>query len=143
MGIFKRFFQKKDQQNIEQEKGSENKFHKKIDSILQFGETKLEEAKTEYSVIKSKLSNLLETNYQLGLKHIERGNLSEAIFRFKFIKFFWKDCFDAYYQLAYVLILAKKPYQAKKVLNELIIKNPDYIDKATLLLASLEKSESN
>ncbi len=143
MGLLKKFFRKKEEQNLEQKQRPENKFHKKIDSALKFGEAKLEEAKSEYSIIKDKLLNLLDTNYQLGLRHIERGNLSEAIFRFKFIKLFWPSCFDAYYQLAYALILAKRPYQAKKILNELVIRNPDYTDKANALLASIENAESN
>lgn len=82
--------------------------------------------KTEFFVMKDKYDNLLETNYNLGLKHIENGNLSDAIFRFRFIKKFWPQHYDAFYQLAYCLVLNKKAEEAKEVLEELMIKNPQH-----------------
>ena len=88
--------------------------------------TKTKEVEAEFFSIKHKLKNLRETNYNLGLMHIEKGNLPTAIFRFRFIKKFWPDFFEAYYQLAYCLVLHKQPYKAMNVLQELLTKNPNY-----------------
>lgn len=82
--------------------------------------------KNEFFVMKEKYNNLLETNYNLGLKHIENGRLSDAIFRFHFIKKFWPQHYDSYYQLAYCLVLNKKPDEAKKILEELMTKDPQH-----------------
>ena len=91
--------------------------------------------------VKTKVSNLLETNYNLGLKHLEKGNISDAIFRFRFIKKFWPEHFDAYYQLAYSLTLNKRPFEAKKILTELLVKKPDYDPKAQDLLDKINRGE--
>lgn len=101
-----------------------------VDLIVQ----KSQEAKDEFFVIKEKLNNLLETNYQLGLKHLQNDHLNEAIFRFRFIKKFWPDHLDSYYQLAYCLALKNKFEKSKKVLEELIAKDPNYGDHVTELL---------
>lgn len=95
---------------------------------------KFEQAKNEFFTIKDKCNNLLETNYNLGEKHLARGNLKEAVFRFRFIKKFWPKHYDSQYKLAYCLTLDKKPEEAKKVLEELLIQNPDYDPQAKELL---------
>jgi len=118
-----------------------NKLQEKSKNFLNVAQNKIEEAKDEFFVIKEKMSNLLETNHKLGLKHLERGNISEAIFRFKFIRMFWPHFYEAQYQLAYALCLGNRPFQAKKVLNELIAKDPQIAPRAQELLASIEEVE--
>ena len=66
-----------------------NFFHKKSSSFLFFISNHIEIVRKEIEIIKKKSKNLLETNYNLGLKHLEKGNLGDAIFRFKFIKKFY------------------------------------------------------
>lgn len=142
MGIFSRFFKKKDQQAAASpEVKKQNQFQQKLEKTTGFVATKIQEFKDELELIKSKLRTLLETNYQLGLRHIERGNISDAIFRFKFIKRFWPHCYDAYYQLAYCYLLDKRPYRAKKVLDELLEKCPEYSNKAQELLIQIDENE--
>ncbi len=147
MGIFTKFFSKKDKsKNAAEIAVAEKKasvFQQKIDQVTSGAKGLIQRAKDEIEIIKHKLDNLLETNYKLGLKHIERGNISDAIFRFKFIKKFWPFCYDAYYQLAYVYMLDRRPYRAKEVLHELIEKCPDYTTKANELLRQIEDSEKN
>ena len=84
---------------------------------------------------------MLETNYSLGLKHLDKGNVSDAIFRFRFVKRFWPECFDAHYQLAYALTLNKRPFEARKILTELLKKKPDYNIKAQELLDKINRGE--
>jgi tetratricopeptide (TPR) repeat protein len=101
----------------------------------------------EFDIIKSKLNNLLETNYNQGLWHIERNNLNEAIFRFRFIKKFWPNHYDSWYQLAYCLHKKGKNYQAREILKDLFKNNPEYSNiKAQelfeMLNPSLKKKEN-
>ena len=77
-----------------------------------------------------------------GSKHLANGKLSEAIFRFRFTKKMWPDFFDAYYSLAYCLVLNKKLIEAKKHLEELLAKKPDYNPKAKALLDMINKKLS-
>jgi len=93
----------------------------------------------EYFSIKEKCQDLHTANFNLGNKHLEKGNLSEAIFRFRFIKKFWPDDFDAHYQLAYCLVLKNKYRKARAVLEELLEKEPNYNPIAKELLAHLNQ----
>jgi len=116
-----------------------DKIQQKAQGFIKFIQDRIEESKSEFGDIKSKMSNLLETNYQLGLRHLAKGNISDAIFRFRFIKKFWPNCFDAYYQLAYCLVLNKRVFEAKKILKELLEKDPNYDPKAKALLENLNQ----
>lgn len=97
-------------------------------------------AKAEFSLIREKIRNLRETNYNLGVKHLESGNLTDAVIRFKIITKAWPDFYDAYYQLAYCLTLKNKNAQAKDIIEELLQKNPNYDPKAKDLLNHIENS---
>lgn len=131
------------QSSVEPKISLAEKITQKANNLFLFVKNKAQETKSEFGDIKSKMSNLLETNYNLGLRHLEKGNISDAVFRFRFIKKFWPDCFDAYYYLAYSLALNKRPFEAKKILNELLIKKPDYDSKATDLLNKINQDIAN
>jgi len=134
--IFSRFFTKSKSNSSligskpEADSISEKKegVYAKIENTFYFLSNKTTDAKNEFFSIREKCKNLRQTNYNLGLKHLEKGNLSDAIFRFRFIKKFWPDYYEAYYQLAYCFILNKKPRKAKFVLQELLIRQPNYDD---------------
>jgi len=83
----------------------------------------LNDSVIEYNSIREKCKNLQNTNYELGLKHLENNNVDEAIFRFKITKKFWPNCHNANYQLAYCYSLIEKYYKAEPILNEIIAKN--------------------
>jgi len=131
--IFKKLIGKSDKKGAPDEKHT-NILHEKSEQILHFTKEKFEEARNEFFSLRNKVKNLRETNYSVGLRHLEKGNLSEAIFRFRFMKKFWPDFFDAYYQLAYCLVLDDKLFDARNVLIELLSKKPDYDPKAKELL---------
>ena len=109
----------------------------KSNNFSNFVSIKLKDSVEELSVMRVKFKNLLDTNMQLGFKHIEKGNLSDAIFRFRFVKFFWPDYSEASYYLAYCLALKKHNLKAKKVLEELLTKKPDFDRKAKDLLQKI------
>jgi len=126
-GLVKKFFIKKtDENDKESKKGLAVALREKSLELSDALNEKIETAKNELYNMKDKYDNLLETNYNLGLKHIDNGNLSEAIFRFRFIKKFWPEYYDAYYQLAYCLVLNRKSVEAKVILEELEKKNPNH-----------------
>lgn len=121
------------------EGGIGSKLHHKIDTISDFISKKTKDAIDEYGVIREKLKDLCQTNYNLGVRHLENGNISEAVFRFKIVKKFWPHYYDAYYQLAYALILSDKVDQARNIINQLVEKDPSYQDKALELLAAIDQ----
>jgi tetratricopeptide (TPR) repeat protein len=98
-----------------------------------------EEAKQELLTMKEKYNDLLGTNYALGLKHLENGKISEAIFRFRFIKKIWPNSHDAHYYLAYCLALKDRLFEAKKILEELLQKEPGYDNRALDLLNNIKE----
>ena len=118
------FFGKSDKQKNTGEKFGST-LQKKSQEIYEVANKKYNQGIEEFFSIKKKLKNLLETNYALGMKHLEKGNLSDAIFRFRFIKRFWPHHYQTYYQLAYCLFLDNNPQEAEEVLEELIAKNPN------------------
>jgi outer membrane protein assembly factor BamD (BamD/ComL family) len=115
----------------------------KAKSVFDFLVNNFDVVKKELELIKEKSKNLLEANYQLGLRHLEKGNLSDAIFRFRIIKKFWPNHYDAYLQLANCYILTKKYYRAKAVIADLIKLNPTYENKAQELLNKIQELQSN
>ncbi|MFT6077661.1 MAG: tetratricopeptide (TPR) repeat protein [Myxococcota bacterium] len=80
----------------------------------------------EFKMIFEKSKDLSTTNYNLGMKYLDEGNLKEAIFRFKVTKKFWPENYEACYQLAVCLMLDGKTDKAKKVIDQLIQKAPHY-----------------
>jgi tetratricopeptide (TPR) repeat protein len=125
----------KDRQKTE---GNSPKFQQKINNLVNAVGSLFLRAQDEILLIREKSKNLRETNFKLGLMHLEKGNLPEAIFRFRFIKKFWPDLYDAYYQLAYCLVIKKRYAEAKQILEELFMKNPNYDQKARDLLAQVD-----
>lgn len=123
------------------EKTFGDKFHDKINFLTKFGLATFEDFLEEYEILRKKLSNLSETNYNLGMKLLERGMTHEAARRFWITKKFWPKCYDAYYQHAYALILTNRPYQAKKVLEDLVNRNPAYESKAHELLNRIQNED--
>jgi hypothetical protein len=101
--------------------------------IANLGNSALGKISDEYHLVVSKCKNLLETNYKLGMKHLEAGNLSDAIFRFRFIKKFWPEFYEGQYRLAYCLMLKEKEFEAKQILVELLERDPGNLDAEALL----------
>ena len=119
-----------------------NFFKEKTSSMLFFLGDRFEIVKKEIEIIKEKSKNLLETNYSLGLKHLEKGNLADATFRFKFIKKFWPHHYESHYQLAYCYFLQNRFARSKKILEDLIIIDPNSKDKALQLIQQIEHKKA-
>lgn len=141
--IFKKLLGKSGKKEGVEGEVSSSSFHEKAGKVQQFLEDKFELAHEEFYVIKKKLENLRETNYNQGLKYLEKGDVKDAVFRFRIITKFWPELLDAHYQLAYSLMLNNKPEKAKVVLRTLLQRHPDYDPKAQELLNKIENTSSN
>ncbi len=98
----------------------------------------------DYKSLRGKMTNLMETNYRQGIWHIEKNNISDAIFRFRFIKKFWPQHLDSQYHLALCLIKKNKHREAKDVLKNLLTISPDYSNfPAKELLDTIDSSKKN
>lgn len=131
-GIVKKIFLKKSKKEQSQESFVDS-FKQKSQQLSKALSDHYSSVKQELVTMHAKCGNLLETNYNLGLKHIENGNISDAIFRFRFIKKFWPDHLDSLYQLSYCLALNKKLQEAKQVAEELLSKDPNHQSGKELL----------
>lgn len=88
-------------------------------NIPNFIKNKILEFRNYISECKYKFSHLAETNYQLGLDHLYRGNLNDALLRFKLVdKFFNPNDSKVYYQLGWVYFLKNNYKQAIEYLEK-------------------------
>ncbi|MCH9753607.1 MAG: hypothetical protein K0T99_01745, partial [Alphaproteobacteria bacterium] len=87
---------------------------------------------------KYKLSNIIDTNYQLGLFHLNANNLNDAEFRFRFVLYFDPEHCEALYQLSKCLIAKKKIKSAEKKLKKVLEMKKDFAE-AKYLLGILKK----
>ena len=117
------------------------KVDERVEKFYQFLGDKIDLAKDEYQIIKEKSKNLKDTNYNLALHHVEKGNIGEALFRLKILLKFWPGHVEAIYLKAHCLAHKKKFIKAKQVLENLIQNYPDqYQEKFDLLLDDINRS---
>lgn len=93
--------------------------------------------------IKLKAKDLKKTNFELGLYHYFKGNLSDARFRFKYVKFFWNDIPECDYFMGRTFYLEKRFAKAQAYLND-YIKSGDlrYIDEAKYCLDTAARNKA-
>jgi TolA-binding protein len=132
-----KFIFKKSAQDIKKENKMlkvANNIKENSEKLASFIDQRIGLAQQEFVTIKEKTKDLRSTNYDLGLKHLENGHLKEASMRFFLMTKFWPDFYDAYYQLAYCLVLRGKIIKAQNTLIELLEKKPDFNPLANELL---------
>ncbi|MFZ9469544.1 MAG: hypothetical protein ACO26G_00620 [Rickettsiales bacterium] len=115
--------------------------------ITQLFQNILVKIKEEFEIIKEKSKNLLQTNLELGLKHLSEGNLSDARFRFAIMIRFWPKFSESYYQKAYIELLQNQPLKALKTLEKFFRLKTDNIDpkffELKLQIEDLIKNQTN
>ena len=136
---FSGFEQKPTESNTE-EKPKESPLEQKIEKLANFFDKATAHVTAEYKSIREKSKDLSNTNYNLGMKYLESGNLKEAIFRFKVTKKFWPHNYESYYQLAICLILSEHFDEAHKVIDELLEKSPDYQERVDKLFGKVDET---
>lgn len=81
-------------------------YYYKITNIPNWCKNKILDSTNYYNDCKYKLSHLKETNFELGIDHLYKGNLNDAILRFKLVdKFFARADPKIYYWLAWTYFL--------------------------------------
>ncbi len=128
-------FKKKSLPKIKEEKPNVS-LDQRVNNLSKFFQNFFAYCIIEFRIIKEKLQNLSTTNYELGMKHLEEGNVDEAVFRFKITKKIWSEHYESYYQLIYCLILLEKFDEAQEIIDDLLNKNPAYQEKINHLLST-------
>ncbi len=82
---------------------------------------KLVDAKNDVFEVRSKLKNMRQSNFDLGIYHLEKGNFKDAIFRFKLIdRFLDKDNPKVIYQLGIAYFMNGDYVKSKAVLEKAV-----------------------
>lgn len=95
---------------------------------------------SDIKVMKVKSKNLLQTNINLGLKHLNNDNISDAIFRFRIIAFIWPNHIKTYYYLAHCYIIKQNFYKAQKYLKILLQMDPSYESKVSNMIKKIDNN---
>jgi len=74
--------------------------------------------KSQLGIISVKCKNLVETNYELGVFHFQKGNLVDAELRFNIVKKFRPNHFGAFYHLARIYLIKGKTSKAIDFFNK-------------------------
>lgn len=82
---------------------------------------------------KEKLKNIIETNYKLGLYHLNANNLNDAAFRFRLVLYFEPTHYNALYNLAKCLIAKKRKESAIEKLKLALQLKTDFAEAKYLL----------
>lgn len=80
-----------------------------------------------------KLKDIPGTNYKLGLLHMRRGNISDAIMRFRMVTFLMPGKIEAYYNLGRCLVLAGEDDNAVKQFEKVVEMDANFSDAAYML----------
>jgi tetratricopeptide (TPR) repeat protein len=110
-----------------------SKIKKILNKIDDFFKKIVDSVKYFIKNTKYKLNNLYETNYNNGIKYLENGHIWDATFRFKMIKKFWPNKFEAQCKYAICLLILNMPKDAENLLNDILkIDNENYEAKELL-----------
>lgn len=145
--MLKFLFKKKAQDKLKDKRSIKNRALETGSEMSNFFQNLIEKAKEEFEIIKTKSQNLLQTNFELGLKHLSEGNLSDARLRFAIMIRFWPKFVESYYQKAYIELLENKPLKALKTLEKFFGLKTENIDpkffELKLQIEDLIKNQKN
>jgi thioredoxin-like negative regulator of GroEL len=115
----------------------------KFNQAADFFGTLPEKIMGEYEMIRKKSQNLSKTNYDLGMRHLQNGNVKEAIFRFKIIKKFWPENYQARLQLITCLLMDNQKHEAKQIAQEFIKEKPEFKQKLQEIFAQNKRPKKD
>ncbi len=111
----------------------------KVSSLIKDG---VENFIADLKVMREKSKDLLKTNVNLGIKHINNDNISDAIFRFKIISIFWPNYVKTYYYLAHCYILKNNYRKADISIRKLLEMDPSYASKVESMVSKINRNKS-
>jgi tetratricopeptide (TPR) repeat protein len=121
------FFNKKTEKTInEYNKNNislKDKISTSVQKITQDVSVSMKSTISDLSLMHQKSKNLLNTNFELGIFHLNKGNIKEAHFRFFLMSKIWPKFELGLYYYAYVLTLQKKYQKAQIVINKIFLLN--------------------
>jgi lipopolysaccharide biosynthesis regulator YciM len=134
--IFSKLFRKKAKQEKKSNLNNSGLFGN-IKKLNNFFSHQFQEAIDELKLTKERFGDLTDSNYEIALNHMEKGNVNDAIFRFKFIIRFLENSDMARYGLAYCYVLKNKFDKAEKILHDLEKNSGEFQFKAKELLLEI------
>ncbi len=121
------FFTKKQKKTISEYNRENTSIKDKISSsmqkISQEVSVSIKNTLDDLSLMHQKSKNLLQTNFELGLHHLNKGNIKEAHFRFFIISKFWPKFENGLYYYAYILTLKQKYSKAQIIIDKIFLLN--------------------
>ena len=121
------FFNKKTEKTIndynQENIGIKDKISNSMQKISQEVSASVKTTISDLSLMHQKSKNLLQTNFELGLHHLNNGNIKEAHFRFFLICKFWPKFESGLYYYAYILTLKQKYQKAQSVIEKIFLLN--------------------
>ena len=145
--MLKFLFKKRGLEEVKEKNSIKNRAIETGNGISQLIQSIIEKIKEEFATIKAKSENLLQTNLELGLKHLSDGNLVDARLRFAIMIRFWPKFSESYYQKAYIELLQNQPLKALKTLDKFFRLKAENIDpkffELKLQIDDLIKNQTN
>lgn len=145
--MLKFLFKKKSIDEAKERNSIKNRALETGSGISQLFQNLIEKIKEEFEIIKEKSQNLLQTNLELGLKHLSEGNLADARLRFAIMIRFCAKFSESYYQKAYIELLQNNPLKSAKTLEKFFRLKTENIDpkffELKLQIDDLIKSQEN
>lgn len=99
------------------------------------------ELKNDLPNMREKLKNPVKTQYELGLYHAQKENLTDAKFRFWITTILDKNHAYAWYRMGWADFLKGKPNKAKKSLEKALAIKPD-LKEAKFWLDNINEKET-
>lgn len=108
-------------------------FNASKEKIAIYFKEQLKDLIDKYKSSSVKLQDIPGTNYNLGLYHMQRGNLGDAIMRFKMVNYLKPDNIDSFYNLGRCLMLNGESEKAKEALQKVLEKNKEHVEARYLI----------
>ncbi|MBL0318961.1 MAG: methyltransferase domain-containing protein [Alphaproteobacteria bacterium] len=105
--------------------------------VNQFVQTRFKVAYDELMGAREKMKDLVSTNYNLGMSHLEKGHLKDAVFRFNMLLRFYPEYVPAIYQLGRCHYLQAKNDKALGNFQRVLALDPNH-QEAHYMLALLQ-----
>lgn len=106
-----------------------------------FGEKKARTFLQDVYIMREKSKDIAKTNYELGLMHMQKGNLYDAVLRFRITLWVKPDFAPAYYNLGRVLLMQGRGDKAQEAFAKALALQPDYLE-VRYMMASLTKNKA-
>lgn len=118
-----------------------NASKKKFSGLIANLKERIKHLPDQYAIVREKMQDLTKTNTELGFRHLELGNISDAVMRFKMVlRWFSQDYPPALYGLGACRKEEGDYQEATKLLRRAIELNNGSYPEAEYVLAQIDSS---